>query len=163
LHARFPTEVERGFAEIIVIEKVGATLPFGCEQVFDLAADIERYPEFLPWWISAHIRKRESDIYHVEQVMGMGPIRLQFESRAVLHRPQRIDITSTDGAFRKFDISCVVAATSSMSCCITIAAELELQSAFLQQVVNRLLPTAIEEIVRAFDARAHALSSVPHG
>jgi coenzyme Q-binding protein COQ10 len=130
--------------------------------MFDLAADIERYPEFLPGWISAHITKRDSDVCYVEQVVGVGPIRLQFESRAVLHRPERIDITSTDCAFRKFDISCVVAATSSASCCISVAAELELKSAFLRQVVNRLLPAAIDEVVSAFGARAHALYSVPH-
>jgi ribosome-associated toxin RatA of RatAB toxin-antitoxin module len=22
------------------------------EQLFDLAADVERYPEFLPWWVA---------------------------------------------------------------------------------------------------------------
>jgi ribosome-associated toxin RatA of RatAB toxin-antitoxin module len=75
-----------------MIEKVGGALPFGCEQVFDLAADIERYPEFLKWWISARIQKRESNICHVEQVLGLEPIRLQFASAAVLHRPERIDM-----------------------------------------------------------------------
>ena len=24
-------------------------LPYTCEQLFDLAADVERYPEYLPW------------------------------------------------------------------------------------------------------------------
>jgi coenzyme Q-binding protein COQ10 len=146
-----------------VIEKVGAMLAFSCEQVFDLVADIECYPDFLPWWISAHIQKRESNVCYVEQVMGIGPIRLQFESKAILHRPRRIDVTSTDTRFKKYDLSWVVTATSSASCSISMAAEVELQSAFLQNVMKQLLPTAIADIVRAFDARAHAIYSVTHG
>ena len=36
-------------------------LPYTPEQLFDLVADIERYPEFLPWCVGARIRKREAD------------------------------------------------------------------------------------------------------
>ena len=69
------------------------TLPFTCEQIFDLAADIERYPEFLPGWISARILSRAVDQLEVEQVLGIGPARVQFRSRAVLHRPKQIAVT----------------------------------------------------------------------
>ena len=30
-------------------------------QLFDLVADVERYPEFLPWCIGARIRERRRD------------------------------------------------------------------------------------------------------
>jgi coenzyme Q-binding protein COQ10 len=144
-----------------MIEKVGGALPFGCEQVFDLAADIERYPEFLKWWISARIQKRESNICYVEQVLGLGPIRLQFASTAALHRPERIDVTSTDLPFRHFSLSWLVATMPSAGCRISIAVELELQSRFLQYVVNQFLPNAVGDIVSAFEARAHSLYAAP--
>ena len=148
---------------VIVIEKVGATLPFGCEPVFDLAADIERYPEFLKWWISARIQKRESNICYVEQVMGLGPLRLQFASTAALHRPERIDVTSTDSLFRHFSLSWLVAPVWSAGCRISIAAELELQSGILQHVVNQFLPGAVDDIIGAFEARAHIVCAAPKG
>jgi coenzyme Q-binding protein COQ10 len=144
-----------------VIEKVGATLPFGCEQVFDLAADIERYPEFLKWWISARIQKRESNIYYVEQVLGLGPMRLQFASTAVLHRPERIDVTSTDLPFRHFSLSWLVVAVPSAGCRISVAAELELRSGFLQHVVNQFLAGAVDDIISAFEARAYSIFTAP--
>jgi coenzyme Q-binding protein COQ10 len=146
-----------------VIEKLGATLPFSCEQVFDLAADIERYPEFLPWWVSAHVRKRDANICYVERVMGLGPIRLRFESEAVMYRPLRIKITSADVQFRKFEFSWVITATSLAGCCIGIAAEIDLRSVVLQTILNRLLPASIDEIVRAFDTRAHTLYAAGRG
>jgi coenzyme Q-binding protein COQ10 len=146
-----------------VIEKLGAALPFTCEQVFDLAADIERYPEFLPWWVSAQIRRRDANICYVEQVMGLGPIRLRFESKAVMYRPRRIEITSADAQFRMCDFSWVIAATSFRGCRISIAAEIELRSVALQTIVNHILPASIDEIVRAFDARAHTLYTARRG
>ena len=75
-------------------ERVDRTLPYSPEQPFDLAADVERYPEFLHWWITARVRKREAEVYCTHQVLGIGPIRIEFESRTVLRRPERIDVTS---------------------------------------------------------------------
>jgi coenzyme Q-binding protein COQ10 len=33
-------------------------LDYPPEQLFELAADVERYPEYLPWWVAARVRKR---------------------------------------------------------------------------------------------------------
>jgi coenzyme Q-binding protein COQ10 len=140
-----------------VIEKVGRVLPFSREQVFDIAADIERYPDFLRWWITAQIRKRESNICYVDQVLGLGPVRVQFSSTAVLRRPERIDVTSSDPPFRRFSLSWLVEAGPSAGCRVSIVADLELRSRFLQQVVDRVLPATVVDIISAFEARARGL------
>ncbi len=140
-----------------MIERVSRSLPYSCEQVFDLAADIERYPEYLKGWISSRVKGREPNIVYVEQVLGFGPVRLQFDSKAVLRRPERIDVSSTDPSFRRFSLSWVVAATAPPGCRICVAIELEVQSAFLQCFVDQLLPSAVEDIIKAFEDRAHRL------
>ncbi|MDX2221438.1 MAG: SRPBCC family protein, partial [Rhodospirillaceae bacterium] len=35
-------------------------LPYTPAQVFDLVADVEKYPEFLPWCVACRIKTRES-------------------------------------------------------------------------------------------------------
>jgi hypothetical protein len=67
--------------------------------VFDLAADIECYPQYLTGYISARIQRRDSNLCYVEQVVGFGPIRLQFASIAALHRPERIDVAASGGYY----------------------------------------------------------------
>lgn len=138
-----------------MIKKVGGTLPFDCEQVFDLAADIECYPQYLTGWISARIQKRESNLCYVEQVVGFGPVRLQFASIAALHRPERIDVTSDDASFRHFSLSWLIVPARPSGCCIGLAIEIELKSRVLQQIVNQLMPGAVDDIISAFEARAH--------
>jgi coenzyme Q-binding protein COQ10 len=141
----------------MLIEKVGRVLPFTPEQVFDLAADIERYPDFLPWWISASVQQREANTCYVEQVLGRGPLRVQFASTAVLQRPQRIDISSSALPFRQFNLSIQVLPGSQGGCRLSICAQLELRSVFLQQIVRRVVASSMDDIVAAFEARAHSL------
>ena len=78
--------------------------PYTPEQMFHLAADIERYPEFLPHWPRATIQSREQDVLHVLQEIDLGLRRFRFESHAVLQRPSRLHIDSTSGPFRRLAI-----------------------------------------------------------
>lgn len=144
----------------MVIEQIGRLLPFSREQVFDLAADIERYPDFLRGWITARVRRRESNICYVDQVVGIGPLRLRFSSKAVLLRPVRIDVTSSDPPFRRFSLSWLVDAVPSAGCRVSVIADLQLQSSLLQQAVDLILPDRVADIVEAFEVRARGLYSV---
>ena len=140
-----------------MIQRVGAVLPYSCEQVFDMAADIERYPQFLKGWISAHIQNRQDNLCYVEQEIGFGPVRLKFLSKAVLNRPRSIDVTSMDESFRKYELSWLISASKPVGCQISVTADIELKSRLLQPVVSRMLPGAVDDIIMAFNARAHVL------
>jgi coenzyme Q-binding protein COQ10 len=139
------------------IEKLGRLLPYTCDQIFDLAAHVERYPEFLRWWISARVVRREGDTLHVDQVLGFGPARLHFQSTAVLKRPERIDVSCSDPMFRKFGMSFVVLPRSSGGCCLNVIAELEMRSLLRQVAVGAGLSASVDEILAGFEARAHVL------
>ncbi len=139
------------------IEKVSRLLPFRCEEVFDLAADVERYPEFVPGWISARILKKDAKVLWVEQTLGIGPARMQFTSRAVLHRPERIEVTSSEAPFRHYSLTWLLAPHSVASCSLAVIVDLELRSSLLHHVVQPLLPGSIERVVAAFEARAQTL------
>jgi coenzyme Q-binding protein COQ10 len=141
-------------------DHIGRLLPFSREQVFDLAADIEHYPDFLRGWTTAQVRRRESNICYVDQVVGLGPLRVRFSSKAVLLRPVRIDITSSDPPFRRFSLSWLVESVPSVGCRVSIITELQLQSRFLQQAVDVVLPDRVADIIEAFEARARRLYSV---
>lgn len=140
-----------------VIERFGRTLPVTCEQAFDIAADIERYPEFLPCWISARITRRDANICYVDQEVGIGAVRLRFGTTAVMQRPARIDVTSTDESFRHFTLSWSIESSAPEGCRVSLAAAVQLQSGLLQYAVAAFLPGAIEDIILAFEVRACAL------
>ena len=143
-----------------LIKKTSGALPVSCGEAFDLAADIESYPSFLPGWISAHIVRRESDVCWVDQVIEFGPLRLEFSSQAVLHRPERIEVTSTQAPFRQFSLTWLFEALPSDaltfgSCQVSVIAQIETQSGLIQHLVDSVLPSGLDDVVAAFEARLH--------
>src|ERR1700753_946014 len=75
-------------------------LPYTPEQLFTLVADIERYPEFLPWCVGARIRERTDKTITADLLIGFRMVRERFTSRVVLDRPGLIDVTYSDGPFK---------------------------------------------------------------
>ena len=62
-------------------------LPYTPEQMFDLVADVERYPEFLPWCVGcAHHPARRRD-FIADLMVGFKVFRESFTSRVTLHPP----------------------------------------------------------------------------
>jgi coenzyme Q-binding protein COQ10 len=67
-------------------------LGYSPRQLYDLVADVERYPEFLPWCIGARIRERRPDFLLADLIIGFKMIRERFTSRVAHRFPRRIRI-----------------------------------------------------------------------
>ena len=132
-------------------------LAYSPEQLFDLAADVENYPEFLPWWIAARIRSRAGDVYYTEQIVGFGTFRARFGTKTLLDRPERIVVSSTDGTFRKFDLEWVFESLPDNGCRVALRVDLELRSKLAQALFNRAIAHSVASIMSAFEARAHRI------
>ena len=55
-------------------------LKYTATQLFDLIADVERYPEFLPWVLAARIRRREGQTIWVDMTLGTRFLRRRFST-----------------------------------------------------------------------------------
>ena len=78
-------------------------LPYAAPQLFDLVANVERYPEFMPWVIEACIRHRRDHTIAVEMTVGVGSLRKRFSMIATRDRPHRVNITSCESMFDRFE------------------------------------------------------------
>ncbi len=129
------------------------------ETVFDLVADVERYPEFLPLWANVRVFRRRGTVYYTEQDVGMGPIHQRFHTRTALMRPERIEVTSTDGNFRHFHIHWDFAEVPA-GCSVHIALRWEVRSWLLQRAIDMVLAETSRSMVDAFERRARQTISV---
>jgi coenzyme Q-binding protein COQ10 len=133
-------------------------------QLFDLVADVRRYPEFLPWCQAARVRRREGQLEFAELSIGFGPWHERFVSRLQLmpDNPEgpRIDTTGTEGPFRKL-ISRWVFHPHSEGTSIDFELEFEFRSILLQQTVRLLFADAVKRMVTAFEVRANQLYGKP--
>ena len=138
-------------------EQAARTLPYASAALFDLAADLERYPQFLPGWISARIYDREPGVCRAEQVVGFGPVRIQFRTTARLHRPEHIEVTSDDDRLSHFYLLWRFEPGSAQDSSVILCIELELRSRFLQSWLERTAPGMTAEVLRAFEQHAGEL------
>lgn len=123
------------------------------ERLFELIADVEKYPDFLPMWIDARIYHRKGDTYFTVQEIGLGPVRQRFRTKTVLTAPTRIEVTSADGLFREFFI-CWDLASAGQNCRVDITLNWEVRSNLMQKAIDLLLPETARSMVRAFEGRA---------
>ena len=133
------------------------TLPWDMPQMFELVADIERYHEFLPGWSPARITQREGNVLTVIQEIRVGVLRLEFESRAELQRPERLQIHSSAGPFRHFRLDWQFRPGLHAGCVVALEASMEMRSLLLEAAGNRLLDLMTRDILERFRARARAL------
>lgn len=127
------------------------------DRIFDVVADVERYPEFLPLWREANVYEREPNVYWTEQMVGLGPVQERFRTKTVLHRPVRIEVTSSDELFSNFFITWDFN-PAGRGCRASIALTWQMRSSRLQGAIDMLLPHAARTMVTAFQKRARDLN-----
>lgn len=133
------------------------TLPYTCEQLFDLAADVERYPEYLPGWVAVRIIERSANWLRVEQQLGLRLLRQPFVSTAELERPRRVLVRSHDSPFRSLHLEWRFEPAASGSCRVSLNLDFHLQSSFLEQIASALFEQTAAGIIARFERRAQQL------
>jgi coenzyme Q-binding protein COQ10 len=83
-------------------------LPYTPEQMFAVVADVEHYPEFLPWCARLTVRKREKkdsvEFVTAEMVVAFPPFRERYVSEVKLDETARvIAARHVEGPFRTLD------------------------------------------------------------
>lgn len=78
-----------------------ALVPYTPEQMFTLVADIERYPEFLPWCRQVTVHQRQMNQIVVSLEFSYHGVHKTFTTRNTLTPTQALDIQLVAGPFRQ--------------------------------------------------------------
>ena len=129
-------------------------MPYRPEQLFELVADVGRYPEFLPWCVACRVRKREADSITADLVIGFKMLRERFTSKVRLDRPGgKIHVTYIEGPFRYLNNHWVFEPHPE-GCLVDFYVDFEFRSRLLQKMFQPLFHEAVRRMVSAFEARA---------
>jgi coenzyme Q-binding protein COQ10 len=126
------------------------------EQMFDLVADVRRYPEFLPWCVGARILSRDEQVLVADLTIGFKMFRETFRSRVGLDRPGHIHVTYETGPFRYLNNHWRFSAVP-QGCEVDFFVDFEFRSRILQMAIGVVFNEAVRLMVRAFERRAMAL------
>jgi coenzyme Q-binding protein COQ10 len=137
-------------------------MPYSAEQMYALIADVESYPEFLPWCAATRIRDRRpsegGEVVDADLVISFKVFRESFGSRVTLRPGQRrIDVEYLEGPFRYLNNHWEFIPISESECEVDFFVDFEFRSRILQSVAGAVFHEAMRRIVHAFETRAEAL------
>lgn len=132
-------------------------LPYSQKQLFDLVAEVDRYPEFLPWCTACRITRREGDSFYADLVVRFKVFSERFASKVTLHGQEQIDVSYIDGPFRYLNNHWRFIQQDDGSCVIDFFVDFEFRSRMLQALIGLLFNEAVSRMVGAFEARAREL------
>lgn len=136
-------------------------LPYSAQQMYDLVADVARYPEFLPWCAAARIRKTVNEgsgrRMDADLVISFKVFREKFGSRVMLWDDDfKIDTEYLDGPFQYMKSTWAFRDVEG-GCEVDFFVDFEFRNAVLQGIIGVVFNEAMQRIVRAFERRAASL------
>ncbi|MGN6149608.1 MAG: type II toxin-antitoxin system RatA family toxin [Rhizomicrobium sp.] len=137
-------------------------VPYPADLMFAIVADVERYPEFVPWTVSLRILKREpfgeGEVLTAETVVGYRALRERYKSRVVLDPKARtVNVTQVDGVFRELENHWRFIPEGS-GCRVDFSIRFKFKSKMLEAVAGAAFGLVVTQMTKAFEDRARKLS-----
>ena len=135
-------------------------LPYSAAQMFDLVADVRRYPEFLPWVSAMRVRRDGPTETLADMIVGFKGLRETFTSKVDKERPGRIHVDYVDGplkyltndwAFREDDTA------GAGGCAVDFAVDFAFKNRVFEALAGQVFGVALRRMIGAFETRAAAL------
>jgi coenzyme Q-binding protein COQ10 len=132
-------------------------------QMFDLVADVECYPEFVPLCQSLKIRQRTpkpdgTEIVIADMTVSFKLVRESFTSRVTLDRPNlKIMVEYLKGPFSNLENRWMFEAKSETDCEVGFFLSYEFKNRMLAMLMGTMFDTAFQRFASAFEKRADAV------
>jgi coenzyme Q-binding protein COQ10 len=133
------------------------------EEMFDLVADVEAYPKFVPLCLALHVRRRsETDdgkqVFVADMEVGYKAIRECFTSRVTLDRANlEIFVEYIDGPFKQMENRWHFVPNGDHACTVEFDIAYEFKSRTFALVLGGMFDAAFRKFAEAFETRANAV------
>lgn len=132
------------------------------DQMFDLIADVEKYPEFLPLCEALTVRLRKErdgkELLLADMTVGYKAIRETFTTQVLLNKAERIiDVKYIDGPFKYLDNRWRFEDTGAGGCSVHFFIDYEFKSRILGALMGSMFDRAFRMFSEAFETRADAI------
>lgn len=132
-------------------------LPYTHQQLYDLVADIESYPKFIPWCEAARVWGREGDVVLAELAVRFKGVSGKYTSRVLLDEANyKISVELAEGPFEHLYQNWKFSMASSGTK-VEFDIDFALRSKFLEKIVGPMFYATCEKMMVAFKARAEEL------
>ncbi len=131
-------------------------LPYSAQQMYDLVADIGKYPQFLPWVIAMRVRSNSDQETMADMIVGFKSLRESFTSR-VYKTKNNISVEYIDGPLKYLKNDWLFTDRNEGGCDIDFKVEFAFKNRMFERLAGQFFEAALSKMTSAFEQRAHDL------
>ena len=131
-------------------------LPYTPEQMFDLVADVKRYPEFLPWVTAMRVRKDDETETLADMIVGFKGLRETFTSRVQKVRPSELNVDYVDGPLKYLRNEWHFR-PEPQGCAVDFTVDFAFKNRMFEMIAGQVFGVALRKMIGAFETRAAQL------
>jgi ribosome-associated toxin RatA of RatAB toxin-antitoxin module len=132
-------------------------LGYSARQMFDLVAEIEDYPKFLPWCGGVEIKERNGDTVVASVGINYHGVKQSFTTANENTAPTIIKMKLVDGPFKCLDGTWTFKELRADACKIDLDLHYEFSSALLAKLVGPVFGIIANSMVDSFCKRAETV------
>jgi len=132
-------------------------LPYTPEQMFDLVADVRRYPEFLPWVTAMRVRQDSESETTADMIVGFKGLRETFTSKVQKTRPEAIRVDYVDGPLKYLNNDWRFRADGDGGCLVDFTVDFAFKNRMFEMLAGQVFGVALRRMIGAFEERAAVL------
>lgn len=129
-------------------------LPYTPEQMFDLVADVRRYPEFLPWVQAMRVRRDSETETLADMIVGFKGLRETFTSKVEKVRPEHIHVDYVDGPLKYLRNDWRFRPDGAGGALVDFSVDFAFKNRMFEMLAGQVFATALRKMIGAFEARA---------
>ena len=131
------------------------------DQLVDLVLDIEKYPEFVPFCLDAHVYERNNEgslvLIIADLTIGKGPFKDTYKSDVKYNKKEdSIFVTNLAGPLKHLENRWYFNEKNNITE-VSFEVDFELKNEFLNIVMTKSFQFALDKIAEAFQKRAEDL------
>ena len=127
--------------------------PYDAKQMFDLVADVGKYPEFLPWCIGSQLYNVKQDDFYADLIIGFKVFRERFTSHVKLS-DGKIEIDYIKGPLEYLHNLWEIKDLEEGGSALHFEVDFEFRNKIFQKMIGGLFTEAVHRMVESFETRA---------
>ena len=129
-------------------------VPHSASQMFDLVADVEKYPEFMPWCGGASVSARDEKGMQASITISLAGIKQTFTTRNTHEYPTCIELELVDGPFSVLKGKWQFIALSEDACKVLFTLNYAFSNRALETLVGPIFNRIATSFIDSFTQRA---------
>lgn len=129
-------------------------VPHSAAQMFDLVADVEKYPQFMPWCGGTTVSHRDNHGMQASITIALAGLKQTFTTRNAHQYPNKIELELVDGPFSLLKGEWLFIALTEDACKVVFTLQYEFSSRTLETLVGPIFNRIATSFIDSFTQRA---------